>query len=46
MKRTANISAIVVTSLAIVCAGLTGFNLFLRMPDGTPLAALFFPIPT
>lgn len=45
MKRTANISAIVVTSLAIVCAGLTGFNLFLRMPDGTPLAALFFPDP-
>lgn len=45
MKRTANISAIVVTSLAIVCASLTGFNLFLRMPDGTPLAALFFPDP-
>ncbi|TKV71305.1 Fe(3+)-hydroxamate ABC transporter permease FhuB [Rhizobium sp. AU243] len=45
MKRTANISAIVVASLAIVCAGLAGFNLFLRMPHGTPLAALFFPDP-
>ncbi|MDH0615980.1 MULTISPECIES: Fe(3+)-hydroxamate ABC transporter permease FhuB [unclassified Agrobacterium] len=45
MSRTENISTIVTASLAIICLGLTGLNLFLRMPEGTPLAALFFPDP-
>lgn len=45
MSRTVNLSAIVIASLAIVCAGLTGLNLYLRMPDGMPVAALFFSDP-
>ncbi len=45
MSRTVNLSAIVIASLAIVCAGLTGLSLYLRMPNGMPLAALFLPDP-
>lgn len=45
MSKTANISKFVVASLTAGCIGLTAINIILRMPDGIPLAAIFFPDP-